>query len=572
MEEGDDTNYGNVAPEHTNLHKETKGISDLPKSTPGKFKDNEKWQQVEETNDQIKEVISDLDVKLNRVLAKQEYEYLKGYNIYVKKKEKELRQLIDTLNKKNSTSNTKDQKINELNATIQRIRDDQMNLEKMKEKQRKETLKWKSKAENLDEDCKFLQKQVKETKKQNQLLKLAITRLQFELESKGDKEGNTFLTEAVDENTNMKPDEILEILKSDYIDANQLSILEKSNLLDTSANSISLQDISKTKMSLDKSALTTGRNLSTKRRETRSPVSNYHFLPTQNIKYEAFLDMLFNSSFDDDRKKQELKLYMQAVETRFNCICKDLRAKLERERKKRIQAESIKVNEATNKNELETIFVDCIEEVRKDIMKRRLKTEIQNKKRFKPIDKDSEEAKEFEESLLKLAQLAKNKIKISEFTPIDRCNLLDLFVNNEKTLLKIYEACFPHRTNNFTDPNQAMADNSAPQSRPAHQKQLSMGDFSRTEFNDNYKLIFGAQEQRHIRDNSFYGSEIEPLAGFENPRRLTNVTVDEYAEPTLHTILPTIRQHKQAEGARKERGFTKPSTLGSVSAYGRANK
>lgn len=404
------------------------------------YEENEKWHQAIETNDQITEVIADLDVKLNRVLAKQEYEYLKGYNIYVKKKEKELRQLIDTLNKKNSTSNTKDQKINELNFTIQKIRNEQMNLEKMKEKQRKETLKWRSKAENLDEDCKFLQKQVKETKKQNQLLKLAITRLQYELENSTEKEGNTFLTEAVDENTNMKPDEILELLKSDNLDSNQLSILERSNLLDTSANSVSLHEISRTKASLDKSALSTSRNKSTARNAVKSPASNYQNIPTQNIKYEVFLDTLFSSSHDDDSKKNELKLYMQAVETRFSSICKDLRQKLERERKKRIVQESFKVNDATQKNELETIFVDCIEEVRKDIMKRRLKTEIQNKKRFKPIDKDSEEAKEFEESLLKLAQLAKNKIKITEFTPIDRCNLLDLFVNNEKTLLKIYEA------------------------------------------------------------------------------------------------------------------------------------
>lgn len=404
------------------------------------YEENEKWHQAIETNDQITEVIADLDVKLNRVLAKQEYEYLKGYNIYVKKKEKELRQLIDTLNKKNSTSNTKDQKINELNFTIQKIRNEQMNLEKMKEKQRKETLKWRSKAENLDEDCKFLQKQVKETKKQNQLLKLAITRLQYELENSTEKEGNTFLTEAVDENTNMKPDEILELLKSDNLDSNQLSILERSNLLDTSANSMSLHEISRTKASLDKSALSTSRNKSTARNAVKSPASNYQNIPTQNIKYEVFLDTLFSSSHDDDSKKNELKLYMQAVETRFSSICKDLRQKLERERKKRIVQESFKVNDATQKNELETIFVDCIEEVRKDIMKRRLKTEIQNKKRFKPIDKDSEEAKEFEESLLKLAQLAKNKIKITEFTPIDRCNLLDLFVNNEKTLLKIYEA------------------------------------------------------------------------------------------------------------------------------------
>ena len=47
--------------------------------------------------------------------------------------------------------------------------------------------------------------------------------------------------------------------------------------------------------------------------------------------------------------------------------------------------------------------------------------------------------------MLRLAQLAKNRIKLADFTQRDKCNLLDLFVNNEKTLLKIYEALFPHR-------------------------------------------------------------------------------------------------------------------------------
>ena len=93
------------------------------------------------------------------------------------------------------------------------------------------------------------------------------------------------------------------------------------------------------------------------------------------------------------------------------------------------------------------MFVDCIEEVRKEIMKRRLKNEIYNRKKFQRIEKNSEEAKEFEESLLRLAQLAKNRVKITDFTNRDKSHLLDLFVNNEKTLLKIYEALFPHRVN-----------------------------------------------------------------------------------------------------------------------------
>ena len=78
-------------------------------------------------------------------------------------------------------------------------------------------------------------------------------------------------------------------------------------------------------------------------------------------------------------------------------------------------------------------------------MKRRLKNEIYNRKKFQQLDKSSEEAKEFEESLLRLAQLAKNRVKVTDFTNRDKTHILDLFVNNEKTLLKIYEALFPHR-------------------------------------------------------------------------------------------------------------------------------
>ena len=109
---------------------------------------------------------------------------------------------------------------------------------------------------------------------------------------------------------------------------------------------------------------------------------------------------------------------------------------------------SERVNVNVERTDLETLFVDCIEEVRKDIMKRRLKNEIYNRKKFQALDKSSEEAREFEESLLRLAQLAKNRVKIMDFTPKDKCHLLDLFVNNEKTLLKIYEALFPHRASN----------------------------------------------------------------------------------------------------------------------------
>ena len=59
-----------------------------------------------------------------------------------------------------------------------------------------------------------------------------------------------------------------------------------------------------------------------------------------------------------------------------------MRSQLDKERLKGKRVVADKVNENTEKNELEGLFVDCIEEVRKDIMKRRLKNEIYNKRKF----------------------------------------------------------------------------------------------------------------------------------------------------------------------------------------------
>ena len=64
---------------------------------------------------ELDDVIGDLDEKLDAQLKKQEHDYLKGYSIYVKTKEKELKTLIQKLNDKNSNNTLKDETIYKLN-------------------------------------------------------------------------------------------------------------------------------------------------------------------------------------------------------------------------------------------------------------------------------------------------------------------------------------------------------------------------------------------------------------------------------------------------------------------------
>ena len=83
-----------------------------------------------------------------------------------------------------------------------------------------------------------------------------------------------------------------------------------------------------------------------------------------------------------DDVKREITSYVQALETNYNDSIRDLKMLLERERTRLKKISFEKVSETSQKNELENLFVECIEEVRKDIMKRRLKNEIVNKKKF----------------------------------------------------------------------------------------------------------------------------------------------------------------------------------------------
>lgn len=143
--------------------------------------------------------------------------------------------------------------------------------------------------------------------------------------------------------------------------------------------------------------------------------------------------------------KFEILNYVQALETNYNDTIKEQKTRYDRLKQQLRKEKSKNVNDVIEKGDLENLFVDCVEDVRRNVIKRRLKAEIIGKKKIGKFDENSEEAKEFEESLLKLANLAKDRVKFSEFTTQDRNNLLDLFVNNEKTLLKIYEILFPKR-------------------------------------------------------------------------------------------------------------------------------
>ena len=378
---------------------------------------DEGQQRLEKAKADLDETIRDLDAKLNRVLAKQEYDYLKGYNIYVKRKEKELRELILRLSERSSNATFKDDKLLALEQQLQALRGDQQRAEKQHEELRGKLKHCQAQLALAEQEKAFLAKQAADAKRKNKLLKLALGRLGQELEPPETHAG-----------------------KSQFFLTDVESRRQSPRVLNASTNSNTLLENSLLEASTAQQSA--GLDAKHKRHASLHAFSRYARIPTENLKFEKFVDLLFAAKTDEEAAKRELKAYMQALETHYTEALRQAKTQAEKAALRLKQLRGQQSLARAEKTETEALFVECVEEVRKEVMRRRLRTEIALKK--KELRKE-QEAREFEESLLRLAALAKHKIKFADLTATDKYNLLDLFVNNEKILVKMYEALFPHR-------------------------------------------------------------------------------------------------------------------------------
>jgi hypothetical protein len=110
-------------------------------------------------------------------------------------------------------------------------------------------------------------------------------------------------------------------------------------------------------------------------------------IPTENLKFSQFLDIIFNSRLAPDEIKKETRDYVQVLETNYTEKIREISIALEKQNKRTQFERNKSVTTSCVKSDLENLFVSCIEQVRKDIIKRRLKAEVLARK--KNINRDS---------------------------------------------------------------------------------------------------------------------------------------------------------------------------------------
>ena len=54
-----------------------------------------------------------------------------------------------------------------------------------------------------------------------------------------------------------------------------------------------------------------------KQRYENGLMSVYNKIPTENIKFEKFIDLIYESKMDKNQSKQEIIMYVKAMETNY---------------------------------------------------------------------------------------------------------------------------------------------------------------------------------------------------------------------------------------------------------------
>ena len=91
-------------------------------------------------------VIEVLDKNLVNVLKKQEADYLKGYSIYVKQKEKDLKDIITRISANNSDNDQKDRKIFTLQQSLDSLNKERVRMDKEKQELQERVKHWMARA------------------------------------------------------------------------------------------------------------------------------------------------------------------------------------------------------------------------------------------------------------------------------------------------------------------------------------------------------------------------------------------------------------------------------------------
>ena len=153
------------------------------------------------------------------------------------------------------------------------------------------------------------------------------------------------------------------------------------------------------------------------------------FVP--NSKTGEIIEDLYNKHGSQGNFLNELETYFHDLEVKYNESIRHLKSLVDVEKKKVKQITAQHSSNFFVKSDLENLFLECVEEVRKEISRRKAKSLVDQKysKRSNTVQPDERMV----------------------MTPSDKRKILELLISNEQVLILLYERLFPHRASQYNN-------------------------------------------------------------------------------------------------------------------------
>eukprot|EP00347_Sterkiella_histriomuscorum_P002600 403367516 len=444
--------------------------------------------EINQTHAKLNELVTDLGTKISEVIKDHENDFFVAFKNKMYAIMKEMRELKE---KASSERHKAKQEARLINLEKERdwFRREALKLDKMCKDHKRILNKLKATLENIEEDRDFFQEQLFNAKKVNKALlmelekyktslmngdNMAITggpsvfnsmKLQYQqplaiqedYHNKKSANGQSTqkLKSQINEAIRQKPEEALQDPVGDLVDnyfklrdsgvgeANTMNLgmddeLDERYLqeLDQMAENIKPSDYRFTKTQQQQNQL--GNTINTSKGQT---LKSDQLRAIENGNGQAVNGMV---SIEEYRKIVQENAELKDREIKYAETIRHLKNQIDSEKKNARSLRAEKVNFMMQRNELEEFFLQCIEEVRKDIVKRKSITTAGYSTTKKNLKRSTSTA-----SMTKTGTQAYQEeqniqnAKLDQYTATDKRKVIELLMSNENVLLFLYEKLFP---------------------------------------------------------------------------------------------------------------------------------
>ena len=157
-------------------------------------------------------------------------------------------------------------------------------------------------------------------------------------------------------------------------------------------------------------------------------LNNVKFLPSTKAG-EVIQEILQKNTRFSEEFLYDLEKFFHELEIKYNESIKHIKNSLEFEKKKNKNISAQQTSLFFVKSDLESLFLECVEEVRKEVSKRRTQSLVNQK-------------------FAKRAQTS-GKPGGDQLNSSDKRKILEILVSNEQVLVFLYEKLFPYRANQY---------------------------------------------------------------------------------------------------------------------------